>query len=511
MKKIASLILAVAILVTTFAGCGSSKGNASAAASTEKKKITFAVATDITTLDPRNAAGTSTAMVLLHMFNALTKTDANGKVVGDLAESYKSVNDTTWEFKLKKGVTFQNGEVFNAKAVKYTVDTLQDPKSKFKIAADFSFIKEIKIVDDYTIQLITKKPYSGTPLRLTYLMIIPPEYTKKIGDKEFAKKPVGTGSYKFVERVKDQKVVMEAYDKYFGGKPKIDTVTFKCIPEDASRVSALQSGEVDIISAVPTSQMDLLKANSKITVVAKPTSRVIYVGMNTTIDSPLKNVKVRQAINYAVDKNSIIKDVLNGNGSILANISTPQYAGYDSTLKPYEYNPTKAKQLLTEAGFPNGFSITMDTTTGYLNGNDVMQAVSAQLKKVGITVKLVEKDSSLLREEMASHKTDPLFINGIGGPYADLELIGRIGFGTGERYSTYSNKANDALRTKASQTIDATTANKEWSQYQQAIQSDAAALFMYQQHGIYAYNKKVLNWEPRIDEMIKVDQADIQN
>lgn len=258
-----------------------------------------------------------------------------------MAESYQAVNDTTWEFKLKKGVKFQDGEDFNANAVKYTVESLQDSSKSYKIAADFSFIKEVKVVDDYTVQLITKEPFAGAPLRLTYMMIVPPEYVQKVGDSEFAEKPIGTGAYQFVSRVKDQNVVMKANSNYFGGKPKIDKVTFRCIPEDASRISALQSGEVDIISSVPTSQIDLLKSSSNLKVVEKPTSRVIYIGMNTYLDSPLKNVKVRQAINYAVDRDTVIKSVLDGYGTKLADICTPQYQGYDNPLSPIPTTPKK--------------------------------------------------------------------------------------------------------------------------------------------------------------------------
>lgn len=348
------------------------------------------------------------------------------------------------------------------------------------------------------------------PLRLNYVKIIPKAYVEKVGDEEFAKAPIGSGPYKFVERKKDEKVVMEAYDNYFGGRPAIDKATYVVIPEAASRIAALEAGDVDIISNVETSQVERLKAEENLDVIGNPTTRVIFMGINSIAKGPMQDVRVRQALNYAVDKQAIIKGVLDGYATPIATISTPEYEGYDPSIVPYEYNPEKAKQLLAEAGYANGFEIDIAVTSGYLNGADVVQAISAQLAEVGIKCNVRETDSASQREKIVAGTVEQLYMNGIGGPYSNIDLVAKIAFGTGERYSTYSNPNFDSLRLKAAATVDEKESDELLSQLQQLAKDEAPAIFLYQQYGLYGYNsKKVINWSPRVDEMILITEADV--
>lgn len=515
MKKNIWIALLMVMVLVVASGCS---GNSSSDPAGEKsqsdtastlKEIKFASQTDVSSLDPRNATGTTTAQVLAHIFSSLVRTDEKGEIVNDLAESYEVVNDTTWKFKLKEGITFHDGSKLTSEDVKYTIDTIKNKENKFKLASDFSFMT-VNVIDELNFEIVTDEPFAALLLRLNYVKIIPKAYVEKVGSEEFAKAPIGSGPYKFVERSKDEKVVMQAYDNYFGGKPAIDKVTYYVIPEAASRIAALESGDVDIISNVETSQVERLKAEDNIEVIGNPTTRVIFMGMNTLAEGPLQNVKVRQALNYAVDRQAIIKGVLDGYATQIATISTPEYDGYDPSITPYEYNPEKAKQLLAEAGYLNGFEIDFSVTSGYLNGQDVGQAVAAQLGEVGIKCTVKEIDSATQREQIAAGTVAPLYMNGIGGPYSNIDLVAKLSFSTGERYSTYSNPDFDALRLKAAATVDKNEANKLLSQLQQMAKDEAPAIFMYQQYGMYAYNTKVVGWLPRVDEMIVVNDADIK-
>ena len=341
------------------------------------------------------------------------------------------------------------------------------------------------------------------------MKIIPKAYVEKVGDEEFAAKPIGSGPYKFVSWSKDEKVVLEANDTYFGGKPAIDKITYKVIPEAASRIAALESGEADIIANVPTSQIERLSSLENVKVLSNPTTRVMFVGMNLVKDGPLQNEKVRQALNYAVNKQALIEGVLDGNATQIATISTPEYEGYDASVEAYSYDPEKAKQLLAEAGYADGFSLQFSVTSGYLNGQDVAQAIASQLGEVGITCTVQEEDSNQQREKMSSGTVADLYLNGIGGPYSNIDLVAKLAFGTGERYSTYSNAEFDALRKEAAATVDEEKAKVKNSEIQKVIKEQAPAIFLYQQHGIYAYNTRVSNWLPRVDEMILVSNADV--
>jgi len=519
MKKFICMILSLSMILSLFSGCSDNSGQNLEEKGQEQeapsdgedfKEVKFASATDVSSLDPRDATGTTTAQVLSHIFSSLLKTNSEGAIENDLAESYEIVNDTTWRFKLKDGITFHDGSKLTSDDVEYTISTIKDKEKKFKLSSDFSFMT-VNVIDELNFEIITDSPFAALPLRLNYIKIIPKAYVEKVGDAEFAKSPVGSGPYKFVERKKDEKVVMEAYDDYFGGKPAIDKVTFVVIPEAASRIASLEAGDVDIIGNVETSQVSRLTSEDKFSVVGSPTTRVIFMALNTLVDGPIQDVRVRQALNYAVDKKAIIEGVLDGYGAQIATISTPEYDGFDASIEPYEYNPEKAKQLLDEAGYPDGFEVDLSVTSGYLNGQDVAQAVAAQLGEVGVKCTVKEIDSAAQREQISAGTVAPIYMNGIGGPYSNIDLVSKLSFCTGERYSTYSNPEFDELRIKAAATVNQEEADKLLSQLQMLAKEEAPAIFMYQQYGLYAYNSnKVINWSPRVDEMIVVNDADLK-
>jgi peptide/nickel transport system substrate-binding protein len=517
MKKALSMVLVLTMVLSVAAGCSSpaappeeeAKPDETVGTTPKFKEVTFATTVDATSLDPRNALGTDTAQILAHVFNSLVKTDENAVVSNDLIESYEIVDDVTWKFKLKDGITFHDGSQLTSADVEYTVSTIKDKEKNFSLAADFSFMT-VKVIDDLNFEIITDEPFPGLLLRLNYMKIIPKAYVEKVGDEAFAQNPIGSGPYRFVERRKDERIVMEAYDNYFDGKPAIDRVTFRIIPEAASRIAALEAGEVDIISAVDSSQVGRLEAMDNIKVVSKATTRVMYIGMNLLQDGPLQDVRVRQAINYAVDKDILINGVLDGHATQIATISTPEYECYDPSILPYEYNPEKAKQLLAEAGYSNGFKTELVVSQRYIKGLDVCQVIAAQLAEVGIECVVSEIDHSTRRDKLSAGTIEPLYMAGLGGPYADIDMVALLGFNTGGRYSTYANPEFDTLRQKAASTIDSNERQKLYSQLQQYIKDEAPAIFLYQQHGIYAYNTRVVNWQPRVDEMLVLSGADIK-
>lgn len=503
MKKWKNAII-VSLLIGSvgfgFAGCGSNT------MSTEDKQIvTFANTTDISTMDPRNANSTAMATILFHVYNGLLKTDADGNVVPDLAESYKQISDTEWEFTLKDGVKFQDGSPLTAEDVKYTLDTIADPSKQFRLKSDFSFMKA-RVIDDKHVVISTGKPYAAFPLRLTYIKIIPKEYVEKVGDTEFAKKPIGTGPYRFVSWKKGDRVELEANENYFGGIPEVKRIVARVIPEASNRILALESGEVDIAATIPTSEVNRIQEKDGLKVVGNPTTRVVFIGLNSKDCEPLKDVRVRQALNYAIDRDAIIQGVLDGYGNKIATIATPQFEGFDKNIPVYEYNPEKAKQLLSEAGYPDGFSVDFSTTDATMNGIDVAQAVSAQLSDIGIKCNVIQQEPNQQREKIASGQVAPLYINGIGGPYANLDLIAKLGFGTGERYSTFSDSQFDSLRKEAILTVDLDRRLDLDSQIQQMARDKAMGIFLWQQQMLYAYNaNRIKGWNPRVDEMIDVN------
>lgn len=512
MKKVLSLALSVALCLGLLSACGgdsgsgSSGGSGSGSGDGELKTVTWANSSDITGLDPRNGSSTITASILASLYSTLVKTDPTGAIVCDAAESYEQVDDTTWHFTLRQDVYFTNGDQMTANDVAYTINSLRDSEKNYALSGDFSFM-QVEVLGDFEFNIITDYAFPSLPLRLNYIKIIPADYVEEVGDEGFAEAPIGSGPFKFVSWTKDQSVVLEKNPDYYGEVPQIDQLIFEVIPEAADRVAALQAGEVDIICNVPTTQAEYLQSLDGITVVGQPSTRVVWLQFNLVgEETPLDDIRVRQAMNYAVDRDALIAGVLDGYAVKVASISTPEYEGYDPDVQGYTYDPDQARQLLADAGYADGFTIECSVSPGLLNGTDVVQAIAGQLAEVGINMTITEVDSATQREEIGAGTVAPAFLQGLGGPYCDINLIASIGFTEGARYCTWVDQEFMDLAAQAASEMDADVRAELFSQMQQMMVDKAPALWLYQQDTLYAYNSaKVQNWTARTDEVVLMD------
>lgn len=344
-------IMTIAMLLT---GCNGAKP-------VVKDTLTVALGADAYTMDPAKHSVYPTATILFQIYDPLVIRDDKGQIKPWLAESWKNLDDNTWQFKLKQGVKFSNGEEFDAESVKFTIERVLDPKTKAPYRTRVAIIDKVQVVDKYTVNIITKKPYPTMLQSLAEdsfgVLMVPPKYVKEKGEDILATKPVGTGPYKLLEWVKDDHVTLEARDDYWAGNAKIKKVVFRPIPEVSTRISELKSGGVDIAGDIPPEMITELETNPKTRVEVVPSDRLFFVVMNTLEGGPLANKKVRQALNYAVDVDAINKNILGGKAQRIAVSLGKNAFGYDDSIQPYPYDPQKAKQLLTEAGYPDGFKI----------------------------------------------------------------------------------------------------------------------------------------------------------
>lgn len=525
-KKLTALMMVFTMAASVISGCAT-PGSSEKPAATEsgaltgaeesgspeqKEKITltYAQTKDVDSMDPRNATSTITAAMMAQVYSALVTTDEDYNIVCDAAESYELIDDCTYKFTLKKGIKFHDGEEMTTEDVKYTMDTIRAEGADYKLKSDFSFVY-CEPIDDYTMYIKTDEPNASTLLRLNYIKIIPKHYVEKVGDSEFNAKPVGSGPYRMVEWNKDASIKLEAFSDYFGGKPVADELICKVIPEASARIAALEAGEVDLISAVTTSQIARLNSLDNIEVVSKPTTRTAYFTMNSFGDSPVTDVKVRQAINMAIDRDTLVQGVLDGYGQACDSLALSMFEGYDESVQGYKYDPEAAKALLAEAGYPNGFEVEMEGSfSGLSNAADIAQAVGAQLAEVGIKTVIVEKDSNTIKDEYEAKTTSPLTFYSFGGPYNNINLIMKCVLGTGERYSAWSDPEYDKLVHAIDTAVDPSTSQEAYTAIQQYLVDHAAVVPLYQTHTICAYNKdKISKWTPRADEMLILNNAEI--
>ena len=471
--------------------------------SAPKDTVIIAQGVDATTLDPHMHQETPTYNVCRNIYSALVTRTPDEKIVPDLAVSWKVLNDTTWQFKLRKGVKFHNGEEFDANAVKFSIERVINPKTHSPQISDLNAIDHVDVIDKYTVNIVTKKPYPILLARLFNHFIIPPKYFKEKGADYLALHPVGTGPYVFKKWYKDEKIELVANKNYYRGAPKVKKLIFRPIPEASSRIAELLTGGVDIITNVPPDKLKEIEKSKIARVTTAPSARVIFIVLDMTRESPLKSKKVRQALNYGVDVDSIIKYVLGGNAYRVATPLTPAHFGYDPTIKPYPYDPEKAKKLLAEAGYPNGFKMTLLSPSGrYLMDKDVAQAIAGQLNKIGLKINVKVLEWGVYVKQILSRKTEsPMFLLGWGNTTFDADGTLFPMFRSGERLSFYSNPEFDKYVDLARQTLDPKKRKEYYSKALHILYDDPGWIFLYQQKDLYGASKRI-KWEARPDEAI---------
>jgi peptide/nickel transport system substrate-binding protein len=377
-------------------------------------------------LDPTMNLASIRAKVGVSMFDSLVGRDSDNRIVPQLAESWRALDDRTWQFRLRRGVVFHDGEPFNAEAVRFTFERVLDPGQKSPNRANVGEVARAVVVDGYTVNLVLRQPYAPLVNRLIDFPIVPPRYTAEKGNQGLALRPVGTGPYRFVELVKDEHLIVEAFDQHWRGAPKVRRIVFKPIPEPFTRAAALRNHEVDLIDTVPPNLATELERVGGIRVQRVPSSWIIYLGLNA-FRKPLSDVRVRQALNYATDVDAIVRSVLDGNGRRLDGPFTPHMFGFDPTVKGYAPDPARARRLLAEAGYPDGLDITLEAPAGRYQGDkDIAEALGGQWQKAGFRPRVQVAEWGAYFKRYLGKQLQDAYLLGLGGPMQDGdELCGR--------------------------------------------------------------------------------------
>ncbi|HXA96682.1 MAG TPA: ABC transporter substrate-binding protein [Candidatus Dormibacteraeota bacterium] len=466
---------------------------------------------DVETFDPSQTNNTSTHNVNINIFDTLVRLSDDGRdFVGELAESWKLVDPTTWQFKLRRGVKFHNGEELNAAAVKFTFDTMMDPERKTRERPTYAAFKEVRVDDPYTVSVVTHKPYAIALTQLQYLMIVPPGYVKQVGWDEFGRKPVGSGAFRLKEWERDVRVVLEANDAYWKGKPKVRTVAFRPIPEDASRIAAIQRGEVDIIDAVPYDRIKELQGITSVRI-SQRQGEQIYVGLDTLRVEPFKKREVRQALNHAVNADALVKNLLLGYAVRLNGPFFPTTPGYDEKLPAYAYDPERAKRMLAQAGYPGGFDVEFAVSPafqGIAKGTEVGEAIAGQLGRVGVRAKITVQDSAAIFSAYSAKKLQMYLFAWKSSPEAGRHLETLLHSRTRGYY--YQNPEADRLIDAYFAALDPRKRREAGRELHTFLREDAPWIFLYQQMDLFAVRKPV-GWEAKPDYLMRMRDVSVAN
>ena len=414
------------------------------AASASAKDLTIALASEPTSMDPHFHNLTPNNAMVGHFFDRLVHTDEKQKLLPGLAVSWKAIDDTTWEFKLREGVKFHDGTPFTADDVVFTFERAPNVEGSPSSFGTYIKGKTIEKVDDFTVHIKTERPHPLMPTEMNTFSIISKKNGEgaKTEDYNAGKATIGTGAYKFVEYVPGDRIVLERNDDYWGTKAEWDRVVFKPIKSSPSRVAALLAGDVDMIEQTPTVDIERLKKDDSIALSQGISNRVIYLHMDHqrddspfaksksggAIKNPLKDQRVRKAISMAINRPAIVSRVMEGVAIEAGQLLPEGFFGVSPNLKPVAYDPEGAKKLLADAGLADGFKLTIHGPNDrYINDAKIAEAIAQMLTRIGIDTEVVTMPRSVYFKRASRGGPD-------GTPEFSFILVG-WGSGTGEASS----------------------------------------------------------------------------
>jgi peptide/nickel transport system substrate-binding protein len=384
-------------------------------AAAKDREVSIGLQSPVTSMDPHYHNLSPNNSLLLHVYEPLILRDSNAKLKPGLAASWRAIDDLTWEFKLRRNVKFHDGSPFTAEDVAATYKRV--PKVPNSPSSYATFVKQIvdtKIVDPYTIVFKTAAPHVLLPSDLAAVYIVPKAIAETASTEDFnsGKAAIGTGPYKLAEFVHNNRIVLKANYGYWGGEEPWDKLTFKILSNSAARVAALLSGDVQMIETVPTSDIARISADRNFSVADKVSNRVIYVHLNqwkadsapfvTDKDgkplgkNPFRDARVRKALSMAINRDAIADRLMEKRAIPAGQLLADSFFGTSRKLKPVKYDPEGAKKLLAEAGYPNGFAITIHGPNNrYINDDKIAQAIAQFYSRAGIQAKVETMPSAV--------------------------------------------------------------------------------------------------------------------
>ncbi|SMH38483.1 ABC transporter substrate-binding protein [Maritimibacter sp. HL-12] len=493
---------------------------ATAAPAVHAADLTIGFTLDADTLDPANHRKRETETIIRNMYDGILTRDSEMNVVPEIAESFTQVSPSVYDFKIRSGIKFHDGSDLTAEDVKFTLDrlTVEGAMGNDQTSPRKSLLgplESVEIVDGDTVRINLSEPWPILPAMLPFQEVVSKAFVEEVGTEGLATQVNGTGPFKLVEWRKGDSIIMERFDDYYGGATDIepvgpacvDRVIFKIIPETASRVAALLSGDVDIINELPTFSIEQVKNNPNTDVMTVNGTRSFFIAMNMEgehFDDP----KVRQAVAHAIDKDLIIDRILGGNAASIDGILSPDAFG-SSELPSYDYDPEKSKALLAEAGYPDGIEVTMDVEGAF---KDTAEAIASLLTNAGIKTSVAVGEGAQLSNKWRTKgepKSGDMYFSSWGNGSLDPFDIFTPTHRTNDRGNSagYANPELDALLDAAAVELDTEKRAEMYREAELIVNRDLPYVYLWVPQDIYGVSKRLSGWKPSADSRINLHDA----
>jgi peptide/nickel transport system substrate-binding protein len=480
-------------------------------------------ATDALTMDPGNHRDRETETILRNMYDGLVTRDSDMNVVPELAKSWRTIDTNTYEFTVRRGVTFHDGTPLTAEDVKFTFDRLI---TEGAIGGETSprkgllgSLKEVRVVDSHTVRFILEEPWPMLLAMLPFQEVVGKAFWEKVGPRRMARLVNGTGPFKLVEWRKGDSIIMKRFDGYYGGavdippvgKACVDRVIFKIIPYNESRVAGLVAGDVDLVNDVPPHAIKVIENTPTTKIATVNGTRSFFIALNNQ-KAPFNSIRVRQAVAHAISKEGIIDTILHGKATPISGILSPDAFGKNRRLPKYLPDYGKAKKLLAEAGHRDGIDVALDVDESF---SDVAEVIARQLDNGGIRTKIVVGELNQLREKWRTQgkpKTGDMWFTSWGNSSLDPVGIFVPTHRTNDRGNSagYANPKLDTLLDAAGVELDSSRRAEMYAKAEAIVNRDLPYIYLWVPMDVYGMSTRVVGWHPSPDSRINLHDVCVE-
>ena len=469
-------------------------------------ELVVALSSDPTSLFMPRTADRTASNAAWSLFDSLVWIDDAGEIVPALATDWTVSDDgTEYVFELRQGVAFHNGEPFDAASVVATWETGKDDSNDY--ADSFAAADLVEAIDDHTVRITTPEPNATfLTLMANDWAMVPPAYIAEVGLDAFAQDPVGTGPFRFVSRTAGDRIVMEANADYWEeGLPRVDRLVYRVIPDASTRLAAIRTGDIDVANRLTADQVGVLEGEDDVEVISYLNDRVYYVAFKNIgagVGTPLEDARVRQALNYGLDRFGINQAIFSGQANAAPGFIVEGNLGYDPELmEPFPYDPERARELLDEAGYPDGFEIGMGCPAdGYININEVCQAIAASLSGIGVDVTVDFQTTNAYWSEPQYAVTGPMYVDSWSSEFGEAlpRLDGALT--PGNYYTTWEDEKFATLIEEIESEVDREARAELYVEMHELMREDPPFIYLYQPVIFEAIDADLVGYQPRAAE-----------